>query len=46
VLAALAGLPAGGVMLVGDAPGERDWCAAAGLGGYLSAGRYFGAAGA
>ena len=41
VLAALAGLPAGGVMLIGDAPGERDWCAAARLGGYLPAERYF-----
>ena len=46
VLAALAGLPAGGVMLVGDAPGERDWCEAARLAGYLPAERYFGAAGA
>jgi hypothetical protein len=45
VLAALAGLPAGGVMLVGDAPGERDWCDAARLGGYLPAERYFAAAG-
>jgi hypothetical protein len=41
VLAAIAGLPAAGVMLVGDAPGERDWCAAAGLAGYLPADRYF-----
>ena len=41
MLAALAGLPAGGVMLVGDAPGERDWCEAARLGGYLPAERYF-----
>ena len=33
-------------MLIGDAPGERDWCAAARLGGYLPAERYFAAAGA
>jgi hypothetical protein len=45
VLAALGGLPAGGVWLVGDAPGERDWCAAARLGGYLPAERYFAPAG-
>ncbi len=41
VSAALAGLPARGVILVGDAPGERDWCAAANLAGYLAAERYF-----
>jgi hypothetical protein len=41
VLAAIGGLPAGGVMLVGDAPGERAWCEAASLAGYLPAGRYF-----
>jgi hypothetical protein len=43
VRVALAGLPAGGVILVGDAPGERDWCAAANLAGYLAAERYFAA---
>jgi hypothetical protein len=46
VLAALGGLPAGGVMLVGDAPGERAWCEAARLGSYLPAERYFAAGGA
>lgn len=46
VLAALpAGVPPTGVMLIGDAPGERGWCDAAGLGSYLPAERYFAAAG-
>ena len=43
----LAALPArvapGAVLLIGDAPGERDWYEAARLGGYLPAGRYFAA---
>ena len=41
VLAALGRIPAGGVMLIGDTAAEREWCAAARLGGYLAAERYF-----
>jgi hypothetical protein len=42
VLAALPpGLPAAGVMLVGDAPGEAQWREAARLGSYLPADRFF-----
>jgi hypothetical protein len=37
-----AGWPADAVILVGDAPPERDWCAAGRLAGYLTSERYFG----
>lgn len=39
--AALGRLPADGAILVGDQRLESDWCAAAGLAGYLPAERYF-----
>jgi len=41
--AALAGVPADRVVLVGDLGLERDWCAAGALAYYLPAERYFGA---
>lgn len=41
IAAARAGAPADGVLLVGDAPFERDWSMAGRLAGYLEAGRYF-----
>ena len=34
-------IPADGVVVVGETWLERDWCAAARLGGYLPADRYF-----
>ena len=34
-------IPADGVLLVGAAPWEREWCAAGRLAGYLEADRYF-----
>ena len=37
-------LPGDRVILVGDMALEREWCAAGGLAGYLTAERYFGAA--
>lgn len=40
--AALGRLPADGVLLVGDATLEAEWCAAGRLAGYLPAARYFG----
>jgi hypothetical protein len=39
--AALGSTPADGAILVGDHGLEADWCAAAGLAGYLPADRYF-----
>lgn len=41
VRAALGTHPAATVLLVGDTAWERDWCAVAGLAGYLAADRYF-----
>lgn len=41
VRAALGARPAAAVLLIGDTAWERDWCAAAGLAGYLAAGQYF-----
>jgi hypothetical protein len=43
VRAALGGKAADGVLLVGDAPWEKDWTAAARLAGYLPAERFFAA---
>jgi len=39
--AALGAVPADGAILVGDHGLEQDWCAAAGLAGYVPAHRYF-----
>lgn len=41
VRAALGARPAATVLLIGDTAWERDWCAAAGLAGYLAADQYF-----
>lgn len=41
VRAALGGHPLDAVLLIGDAPWERDWCASARLAGYLSAECFF-----
>jgi len=37
------GLPADGVILIGDAPFEREWCGAARLAGYVPGDGFFGA---
>lgn len=39
--AALGDIPSDMVLLIGDAPWERDWCATARLAGYLPADRFF-----
>jgi len=36
------GLPADGVILIGDPPFEREWCSAARLAGYVPQNRFFG----
>lgn len=42
--AALGALPGAGVVLVGEAPWEAEWCAAGRLAGYIPAARFFAAA--
>lgn len=37
-------VPADAILIVGDTPLEKDWCATARMAGYLPAERYFGAA--